>query len=255
MSKTINFLTILEDCSKLSPLFYQTGCFATLLAHFIVKLLLYLKQKGSKMKKITMSIISVLALSQMAFAGGDIGKNVVESEAEVVVIPETADESAFYVGLGYSYMNLDFDGGKESGDIDGNGMLVLAGYNFNKYIAVEARYSKTFGDLSYESDYGYNEDFDGEISNYGLYLKPMYPVGGVTLYGLLGYGKVTYEEGSSKDSESGFQWGIGASYAVNDNWGLFVDYTRLYDDQGFDDIPTYYDIMIDSVNVGVTYTF
>ena len=206
------------------------------------------------MKKITMSIISVLALSQMAFAGGDIGKNVVESEAEVVVIPETADESAFYVGLGYSYMNLDFDSVEESGDIDGNGMLVLAGYNFNKYIAVEARYSKTFGDLSYDNDYE-SGDFDGEISNYGLYLKPMYPVGGVTLYGLLGYGKVTYEEGADKESESGFQWGIGASYAVNESWGLFVDYTRLYDDQGLDEIPTYYDIMIDSINVGVTYTF
>jgi opacity protein-like surface antigen len=109
------------------------------------------------------------------------------------------------------------------------------------------------GDLDIDNE-GSDRDLDAELSNLALYLKPMYPVGGVTLYGLLGYGQVMLDDGTEY-SENGFQWGVGAGYTINDTVGFFVDYTRLYDDQGFDTIWIDQDVVVDSVNVGVTYEF
>ena len=56
-------------------------------------------------------------------------------------------------------------------------------------------------------------------------------------------------------SESGFQWGLGASYEVVENVGVFVDYTNLYDDTGFDGELPNQDVLADSINIGFTYTF
>jgi len=203
------------------------------------------------MKKITMSIVSVLALSGVAVAGGDIAP----------VAPVIAPAGEFYVGAAYSAMNMDRssstireiddcvrDCGQypdtiiPGGDASGDAITVLAGYNYNDYIALEGRYTTTL-----QAD-----DVD-EMTNIGLYLKPMYPVGQFNLYGLLGFGQVTVDDGSADYSESGFQWGLGGSFSVTENIGLFVDYTSLYDDDGFDGLPG--DTEIDSINMGVTYTF
>jgi len=210
------------------------------------------------MKKITISIVSVLALSGMAFAGGDL------KDVEPVVVPvveiEEVDDSSFYVGLGYSRMTKNVEDaiyvtGNEFDDLEytADSLLLLAGYNFNKYVAVEGRYTMSIGDVE-ASDTWYDEA-DNELSNIGIYLKPMYPIGGLTVYGLLGYGQVTFDNGTEY-SESGFQWGLGANYAVTEDVGVFVDYTRLYDDENFDDCMCGdHDVVVDSINVGVTYTF
>ncbi|MFT7824119.1 MAG: porin family protein, partial [Sulfurimonas sp.] len=157
----------------------------------------------------------------------------------------------FYLGLGYSYMNWESD----SMEVDGDAVTLVAGYNFNKYIGVEGRYSMTVGDLT-ASETGY-PDRDSEISNLAIYLKPMLPLGGVTLYGLLGYGELTVDDDYEEASESGFQWGAGASMAINERLSVFADYTCLYDDENFDNPfePNTADIYVYSVNVGVTYNF
>jgi opacity protein-like surface antigen len=179
------------------------------------------------MKKVTLSIIAAVAMNTFAIAGGDISP--VEPQ---ITIPEVSESTgSFYVGAGYSYMNLDVD----SEDHNGDATLLLAGYNFNQYIGVEARYA----------------GLTDCLENTAIYLKPMYPFGGTTVYGLLGYGETTYDNGTSS-SENGFQWGLGANYAVTENIGVFVDYTNLYDDSGF---SAGTDVTVDSVNVGVTYTF
>jgi len=180
------------------------------------------------MKKVTLSIIAAVAMNTFAIAGGDISP--VEPQ---ITIPEVSESTgSFYVGAGYSYMNLDAE---IAGEHDGDATLLLAGYNFNQYIGVEARYA----------------GLTDCLENSAIYLKPMYPIGGTTVYGLLGYGETTYDNGDSY-SESGFQWGLGANYAVTENIGVFVDYTNLYDDSGF---SAGTDVTVDSVNVGVTYTF
>jgi len=208
------------------------------------------------MKKFTLSIAAVMAMGTFAIAGGDIAP-VEEPVVEVAVV----DDSAFYVGLGYSYMNMNHkwsyaaNEGSGEEDLNGNALTVLAGYNFNKYIAVEGRYSITLGDMTAEMP-DKDMDIDAELSNIGLYLKPMYPVGELTLYGLLGFGKVTLEDPAGGDhSESGLQWGLGADYAVTEDVGVFVDYTRLYDDKGFDGESPDDDFVVDSINVGLTYKF
>jgi opacity protein-like surface antigen len=179
------------------------------------------------MKKVTLSIIAALAMNTFAFAGGDIAP--VEPE---ITVPEVAESTgSFYVGAGYSYMNL--DAGTEH---DGDAVLLLAGYNFNKYIGVEARYA----------------GLTDCLENYGIYVKPMYPIGDANVYALLGYGETTYDNGVSDDSESGFQWGLGANYAVTEQIGVFADYTNVYDDNfGANAVDT----TVDSINVGMTYKF
>lgn len=183
------------------------------------------------MKKFNLSLVALLAMSAFATAGGDIAP--VEPVVETPMVEEST--SSFYVGLGYSYMNMDPDNNAE---IDGDAVLLLAGYNFNQYIGIEGRYS----------------GLTDCLENTAIYLKPMYPMGGITLYGLLGYGQVDYDGGQSL-SESGFQWGLGASYEVVENIGVFIDYTSLYDDTGFDGALPNQDVLADSINVGFTYTF
>jgi len=183
------------------------------------------------MKKFNLSLVALLAMSTFATAGGDVAP--VEPVVETPMVEEST--SSFYAGLGYSYMTMDPD---NSSEVNGDAILLLAGYNFNRYIAVEGRYS----------------GLTDCLENTAIYLKPMYPFGGISLYGLLGYGQIDYDGGQSL-SESGFQWGIGASYEVAENIGVFVDYTSLYDDTGFDGELPNQDVLVDSINVGFTYKF
>ncbi|WP_295419838.1 porin family protein [Sulfurovum sp.] len=198
------------------------------------------------MNTIKTSAVAVLLISTFAVAGGDIAP--VEPEISTPVVMDTESGLAgFYVGLGYTYMKMDNAGA--AGDVNGNGITLLGGYNFNKYLAVEGRYSMTLGDLSVD-----NGADAGDLSNIALYLKPQYTVDMFKLYGLLGYGQVTYDNGSTDYSENGFQYGAGMGIMATDNIDVYVDYTRLYDDDGFDGIPNN-NITVDAVNVGVNYNF
>lgn len=121
----------------------------------------------------------------------------------------------------------------------------------------------SFTDASWELDGRDVGDYDDELSNIAIYLKPMYPVGDLTLYGLLGYGQTTLEwEDGSENSDSDFQWGIGAGYNITESLSLFVDYTVLYDDDEFD--PPSGAVMVmgetkdykaDAITLGITYKF
>lgn len=210
------------------------------------------------MKKITVSIVAALAMNAFAFAGGDIAP--VEPEVTVPEVVEPAPfPGAFYVGLGYSYMNANIDPNIESdADLSANSVLFLAGYKYNQYLGLEARYTMNVGDLDAD-DFGTDApDMEGgDMNNIGIYAKGMYPVTeAIDVYALLGYGQVTIDTTTTGDlSESGFQWGLGASYDVTENIGVFADYTRLYDDNGFDGELPDSDFVVDAISVGVTYTF
>ncbi len=195
------------------------------------------------MNKITTSAVALLLIGTFAVAGGDIDP--VEPEITTPEVIETEPIlTGFYAGLGYSFMKMDTD----PGEITGHAITLLAGYDFHEYLAVEGRYSATLSDLR-----AHNADQDWDMSNIGIYLKPKYSVDRFTLYGLLGYGQVTFDNGTEY-TEDGFQWGLGASVMATDNIDVFVDYTRLYDDDGFDTF-TISDVTVDAVNVGVNYKF
>ena len=195
------------------------------------------------MKKITLSLGALVAISSLGFADGDMAPVVMQ-----------ADESSFYLGLGMSAVStrdssvdLSFTSEEVGQDRLANATFI-AGYNINQYFAVEGRYTSTFTD----------EDLV-EMDGLSIFVKPQYPVSAdFSLYALLGYGSVSMDEVNHSGvdvDESGFQWGLGASYAIGENYTLFIDYTSLAVDMD----GTYYNgalqVDADAVTLGVTYKF
>ena len=212
------------------------------------------------MKKNIFSLVSILALSGLSFAGG----NVATIEEPVVIVPEViADDSSFYLGVGFSAMSLNNDLTDE--EFSANGMMLQAGYQYNRYIAIEGRYTFHVGDVEYDHGSTLNlnyDDYPTDFTNAAIYVKPMYPIDDFSIYALLGYGEVEMTNipqggaGISADrAESGFQWGLGASYAFNENISGFIDYVRMYDGTGFDHRAMDADIVSDAWTFGVSYKF
>lgn len=199
------------------------------------------------MKKI---LISLVTASAVLVAGGDITP--VEPVVETPVIVE---QSPFYLGLGVGQAKVNNDYSSE--EFTSTTLMLQAGYQFNDYVALEGRY--TFG---FNTDYdpgntnSLSSAYEGDMSNWGIYVKPMYPIGDFTLYALLGYGGVMLDDLVTGDAyEAGFQWGLGAGYALNENYTIFVDYVSLYDDTGFDYRAKLDDIDSDTWTFGVSYRF
>lgn len=202
------------------------------------------------MKKILLSLASMYALGSLSYAGGDI---VPVKEPETVL--PTVKDSTYYLGLGLGSASVNNDFTSE--EISNFSVMLQAGYQYNEYVALEGRY--TFGfNTDYDPGITANQesDYEGDLYNWGIYVKPMYPIGDFAIYALLGYGGVTLTELAGGDAyESGFQWGIGASYALNETVSVFVDYLSLYDDKGFDYRAEDHDIDADTWTIGVSYKF
>jgi opacity protein-like surface antigen len=237
------------------------------------------------MKNFKLSLATIMAMSTFAVAGGDIAP-VVEPVVEVAPV---ADDSGFYIGGALSHANASTDVAYGSGDdyIDGysydytwsfdndvNAYMIQAGYQFNKYIAVEGRYwGSAKDDTSWTSAYnGSQYDSgsysDGDFSAWGIYVKPMYPVTeSFSVYGLLGYGNTSIDDDFWYDKPlldtDGFQWGIGASYSLTENLSVFFDYVQLSDGEGesysFTDGNYYsydqWETDVYTLNLGLTYKF
>jgi len=225
------------------------------------------------MKKLTLSLAAIFAMGTFAVAGGDIAP--VEPVVEEPVVVEST--GAFYVGLGYGYFDQTMDDiNNVSGnnvEVETDNVLFQAGYKFNEYVAVEARYWLGVGDATVTVDqigsWGQTGDISGDYGTWGIYVKPMYPVtDSFNIYALLGYASTdldtdTNANGGKMDVETdAFSWGIGGEFFVTENIALFADYVNM----GYpDDIDvtknggaeTTYDVDGDlyTFNVGVTYKF
>lgn len=213
------------------------------------------------MKKLTLSIATIVAMSSFAIAGGDI-EPVVEAVTEVV----TPDSSAgFYIGGAYTYAmeaertgritpNLIVGADDTTWEIAG---MVMAGYQINKYFAVEGRFTASLDDAKYNDI----DVADYDLTNAAIYAKVMYPVAEiVTVYGLVGYGQTKIEGLVNEYETDGLQWGVGASYNVNENLSVFVDYTKLamideVDVNGVTVTGLADDFDVSTVNVGISYKF
>ena len=201
------------------------------------------------MKKFTFSIVAVMAMGAFATAG------TVEVEPVSVVEPiMVEDNSSFYIGAAYSYVTADIDGTEE-----GDAYSLIAGYNYNQYIAIEGRYMSTVGDMDVSDDQSSlqrpNGSYEREVTSASLFLKPQLPLtDAFSIYGLLGYGTV---DARLTDAD-GFQWGVGAKFMFTENIGMFVDYTTLYDGD-MDNVENFtnntWDSEITATNVGFTYNF
>ena len=235
------------------------------------------------MKNIVLSAVAVLAMSSFAVAGGDIAP--VE---EPIVVPEPViTDSGFYLGLAYSWLNVNvnksvnidsdnngrLDFSQDVLDSDLSDIMVQAGYKFNSYVAIEGRY--WFG-LDSTTDWYFGDNFnpiiDTGIDAFGIYVKPMYPVtDAFDIYALLGYGAAEITASGTvngtnwdytSDTADGFSWGLGAAYSFTDSLAVFVDYVSIYDnaltvDDFYIDgsVSAERDTTISTVNFGLTYQF
>ena len=116
--------------------------------------------------KLSVATATVLAMSTFAVAGGDIAPAV---EPAIEVLAPAATESGFYIGGAYSAANAEagyneswndgLSSYSENVDIDYDAFMLQAGYQFNKYIAIEGRYWSSVSD----GEWSWSENVDGGI--------------------------------------------------------------------------------------------
>jgi len=208
------------------------------------------------LKKIVLSALAAVCMSRFVVAGGDLKE--VEPAVTPVVPMVEEDRSGLYTGLALSAVStrdasvsMDFFNVKSGQDRLGN-ISVLAGYNFNNYIAVEGRYTTTL-----------TEEDAVEMDGWSLFVKPQYPVNeDFSVYALLGYGGVTLDHVSGYASpaitdvdDTGFQWGFGMSYAITENFDIFLDYTSLATDMDGVYWNGALQTDVDAITLGVIYNF
>jgi len=172
-------------------------------------------------------------------------------------IQQSYFEQHFYVSVGVSPMELLNDGTGEN--FTTTSMSIQAGYQYSKYLAVEARYTMSVDNVVYDAAGGVdNADYPTDFTNMAIYVKPMYPIGDLSIYGLVGYGEVGLTNlpiGDVDRAESGLQVGVGVSYKVNKKVSIFVDYTSLYDDKGFDNLGIANTHKASMITFGASYRF
>ncbi len=222
------------------------------------------------MKKSTGILLSVAMATSMATAG----KNVIIADDPVAPVVGN-----FYVGAGVSLLTFEYsdqlyrspDMVEGTYEYEWTGGTVLAGYEFNNYIAIEGRYTKSAGDATFTEPEGENfapldpaNQTAAELENIAIYLKPSLRFDSFSLYGLIGYGKTTMTWGSgTENSDSSVQYGAGVAYAFTENLSFFADYVVMYDDDDFDDIAATHlqgdnnlkAFKADSVTAGLIYKF
>lgn len=235
------------------------------------------------MKNIKLSLIALMAIGNLVYAGGDfapvtpyetedvaVADEVVEEAPVVVkeaVVPPPApkpikniDPNGFYAGLGIATAqyktNCDATCAK-SGKDKTVGVMARVGYDFNQYIGLEARGLRT--------DW---KDNGGKVQHAGIFVKPMLPIGDATnLYGLVGMAKTTTKGTLQRTNAESLALGAGVEVDLTqDNpkegrygrafdgkgdqeqgVGLFVDYEKMVVKSGAPDL--------DAVSAGVTYDF
>jgi len=238
------------------------------------------------MGKIVQFTSSLALVGSLIYAGGDISPKEVD-KAVVPIIPVVSehDTSGVYISGAAYYNNVYakdyswFDKAQDTQD-ELAGLTAIVGYNYNEYLAFEARYSKSF----------FAEDYADEY-HYSFFVKPQYRFRDeasyeenyFTIYALLGFGYVNIE-GTDGDTPAApeilgktivddwqFQYGLGVSYTFVDeehpqndsgDWSIFVEYTMYMDDASmtptrlYDYNPNSYDkLSMNGFTIGVSYQF
>ncbi|HIP28672.1 MAG TPA: porin family protein [Sulfurovum sp.] len=223
------------------------------------------------MKKLTLSLATILATSTLTFAGGDISP--VEPIIDTPIVIEEEEiisDSGVYLGVAYSLLRSDssfidsIDNNHKLG-ADYSSIMFQGGYKFNEYIAVEGRYWLGLTDEAFELENQFFSRFESDALAWGIYAKPMYPVTEeLDVYALLGYGSaaangIALKDGSVHDVDvDGFSWGLGVAYSFTENISIFADYVDFQDDtveiKG-STLNGTFEHAFDAINLGVSYKF
>jgi len=205
------------------------------------------------MKKLTLSLVSILALGSFAFADG--------SDSSALWKPA---KSAVYGGLAYGYFKENVHDidlfATESFELKADTVMLQAGYRYNPYVSVEARYWLNTGDIRQSGGSG-SGTHSGSVNSWGMYVKPNIPLSNtnINVYALFGYGDTTIKySGGNKWDTNGYSWGYGVEYEPTPYLGIFIDYVQVgsadsFDYDGEDGIDA--EIDVSSVNFGLNYKF
>jgi opacity protein-like surface antigen len=257
------------------------------------------------MKNIKLSLVALMAMSSLSFAGGDfsvvtpyevedavmaeeayVEPEIVEAYVapKVEVIPEPValpvvvapkvepviptpipvpvkniSANGFYAGLGIAgaRYSTSCKGCSKSGEDKTAGLMARVGYDFNKYIGLEARGIKT----NWKSD-------GGKVEHAGVFVKPMIPVGDATnVYGLVGVAKTKTKGSLQKTNSKALALGAGVEVDLSTDTPKDGRYGRSFDGKGDQEkgigVFVDYERMVvkssaphlDAVSAGVTYDF
>lgn len=206
------------------------------------------------MKKLLLA--GALVLNTLAYAQGDV---VQKEKAILDSLDVNLADGFFYVGVGLASMALENEGSKEK--FSTISKTIQVGYQYGNYIAIEGRYTSQATDVKYSGGTTDNADvtnYPTDFTNIAIYLKPIYPIGNLSVYGLAGYGQVkltNVPQGDVDRSETAFQWGAGASYTIGNTLTIFGDYVSMYSGEGFDFLGAGATHKGELITVGLSYKF
>lgn len=158
--------------------------------------------------------------------------------ATVLAVPAyAADSVGFYIGGQYNQHTLEFE------DIDLNlaTLGILGGYQINEHFSVEGRLNLSAKDKSFD-DSGNSVKFKVDNS-YSAFVKGAYPFTDTfSIYALAGFNSSKYKAtvnfggptASESESKSGFAYGAGLQFRVNDAWSVSGEYVVLPDLEDID---------------------
>jgi len=241
------------------------------------------------MKQIKLSLIALLAMGSIGYAGGDIMpvtefetedvtlseeeyvEPVVEEEYVAPVVAEVKPEpvpvpvkniaaNGFYAGLGIAgaqYKSNCKSGCSKSGKDKTVGVMARVGYDFNQYVGLEARGIRTNWKAG-----------GGKVKHAGIFVKPMLPVSdAVNVYGLVGVAKTKTEGHLQKTNAETLALGAGVEVDLSEDRAKEGRYNRAFDGKGDQEkgvgVFLDYERMVvksgapdlDAVSAGVTYDF
>jgi len=243
------------------------------------------------MKQIRLSLITLVAMGSLGYAGGDITpitefetEDVAFSEEEYIepIVEEKYIEpvvvkakpvplpipvpvknivaNGFYAGLGIAgaqYKSNCSSQCTESGEDKTAGMMVRVGYDFNQYVGLEARGIRT----NWKAN-------GGKVKHAGIFVKPMLPVAdAVNVYGLVGVAKTKTDGYLQKTDAEALALGAGVEVDLSGDRSKEGRYNRTFDGQGDQEkgvgVFLDYERMVvksgspdlDVVSAGVTYDF
>lgn len=159
----------------------------------------------------------------------------------LLALPVLADNNrGFYLGIGGSSIDDEQDGVEDLSKI--RAIEVLGGYKYNNALGVELRIgrgqstgtSSTYLDANGAVQTG---ELERDIDSYqSIYYKPELVNDEAKLYALIGYthlstsaeanvaGSKVY---SADDSASGFSYGVGVGFVINDHFNINLEYKNI----------------------------
>ena len=166
------------------------------------------------------------------------------------LVAATAEAQDWYAALQYSSLDVELSALGATADSEPDGISLLVGRMVNENFAVEGLVGMGLGDDRVE-----NSSFDFELESVlGLSVVGIYPASdALNLYGKIGFALVEYDDSDGDASDaSGVMFGLGAAFAINEQYGLNIEYVQ-YPDGEYDDFDI--DVEASALNLGGYYRF